>query len=236
MTGVCEPVENGVGHDGIGEDAGPVGHGAIGGKDGGARTEAPVNDDEKTFGGDLIEGFEGKVVDDKKIDPEQALSEDRQPILQIGSGQISKELMEAVEGDGEHHSARLMGDGFGKMGLAGAGGTEEEYAFTFLNEPTGGEIFDSLGVDGGIEREVERLQSRLRTQMCLVNEPVDAAGSTGIEFVGEEHGEELAVGKTVGLGFDDAGIEMFADAGKLEEAKLLEKLVAHRGCSCSLMK
>ena len=37
------------------------------------------------------------------------------------------------------------------------------------------------------------------------------------------------MGEIVGLGFHDPGIEMFADAGELQEPELLHELVFHDG-------
>jgi len=236
VTGVSQPIENGVGHDGIGEESWPVGHGSVGSEDDAFGTEASVDDGIEALSGLLIDGLEAEVIDDKQIDFEQAADEDVQTVLEVCRSKLGKELMEAVESNGEHHTASLMSERFCQMSLASAGGAEEEDSLTVFDEATGGKSLDAFCVDGRIEGEVKGVQCHLFAQVCTVQETLDAARSPQIELIGKKHGEEVFVGEVVGFSFHDACLEMFAEAGELQDAQLLDDLVVHRGCSCSLMK
>ena len=150
-----------------------------------------------------------------------------QPILQICPGEIRKELIGAVVGDGEHEPAGLVGNGLGKMSFACPGGPEEDDSLAPLDEPAGGKAFDELGIDGRIKAPVKSVDRCLGTKAGPPEETFDPSGGAQVQFVGHEHREELGVGEIVGAGFHDASFKMFPDAGKLQEPELVQELVVH---------
>ncbi len=61
----------------------------------------------------------------------------------------------------------------------------------------------------------------------MVEEPQDAAIGPELEFVGEDHGEELGVGEVSAFGLAEAGFQVLAHAGELQDSELMDDLIVH---------
>ena len=84
-----------------------------------------------------------------------------------------------------------VGYGFGQMSLSRTGRPEEEDVFAFLDEAAGGQLAYNGCIDGRIEREVEGLQSLAGIGMSMAQEALEFSVGSGLEFIGDDHGEEL---------------------------------------------
>jgi hypothetical protein len=69
---VSETVKDSIGNDGIRKEFLPIGHGPIGCEDDGFHSEASIDEGVEAFGGLLVNGLEGKVIDDEEIALEDA--------------------------------------------------------------------------------------------------------------------------------------------------------------------
>ena len=101
VTRVCQAIKNRVGNNGIRKELLPIGHRSIGSENDGLAFEPRINERIETLGRLLIDGLEGKVIDDQQISFEETLQKYMKSILQIGRCQFAKQLMEAVVADGE---------------------------------------------------------------------------------------------------------------------------------------
>jgi hypothetical protein len=218
MRCVREPVQDCIGNDGIGKETSPVSHGTVRRKDDGFVSEGAIDESVGAFSGELIDGFEAEIVNDQEFEFQEPLHHEGEAVLQVGGGKLCKELMEAVDADGEQSSACEVGKRFRQMRFAGAGGAEAKDALTALDEPAGGKGFDEFGVDGRIERPVEGLERLLRAQASRADESRDTAGRACFELVGHDHGEEVGIREVVAFGLSEPGFQMLANAGVLQDA------------------
>ncbi len=193
-------VEDGVGHQGVGEDGRPVGDGPVAGEDEAFGLVTGIDDGVKEFGlfgGDF---FEGEVVDGEEVNSEQFFQVFVELVVEFGAFEFGEEVVEAVEGDRELQETGLVAEGLRQVRSAGTGGADEKDVFAAGDEFTGGELADVGGVDGGVGGEVEAVQGLGDGDAGAVEQALDFVVGSPVDFIGKQQREELGIGELILLG------------------------------------
>lgn len=217
---MSQPIEDRVGHDGIGEHGSPVGHRAIAGDDHRTPGIAAVDDRVEELGCPLVKGAEGKVIDDEQIHTHEFFHKRVQPVIEISRRELDQEPVPGIKYDGVCPSACRVSNGLGEMGFAGAGGAEKEDAVARRQKITGCQFPDMSGVDRWIEGEVERLDRLFTAESRLGQGSCHFARGAGRDLVRQEHREKLRVGELVLLSLQESQLDIRYHRGEFERSQL----------------
>src|SRR5690554_5672573 len=159
MGMVQEPVQDRRGRRGVPEEVPPLAEVQVGGDDERTLLIDPGNQLEDVVRGGLIHGDEAELVPD-----DQVVAEDRAHPLLNGAVrerriEISKQLVEGVVPNAVSRLHRLVTQGDGQVALAHTTRAAQGDVLLGLYEPQVGELSYCLAADGGLEGEVEVLQT-----------------------------------------------------------------------------
>ena len=198
---VEESVEEGRRDDGVSEDVAPFREASVRCEDHRAFFVSGVYDLEEQARSALRDGQVSDFIDDEYGGPREEADFFGELSLSLGFGEAvgefgERRLVDAFSGfDG--------GDaqGFGEMGLAGSGRSEEVDGFASPDEVELGQRGDSLPVERGLECEVEAFDrfggEEFRGSQCDVDSPRFAQGAIfAEEGVDGFDGRELALLQT----------------------------------------
>jgi hypothetical protein len=149
---------------------------------------------------DLIDHENGRVrVERQRPRQLAATHRDRERLDHLG-GAGAQRLVAVLDG--------AIGDGDPEVGLAGAGGPAQDQAPALADQLRPEVAAEQLQTHRGLEREVEVLDGAQEREASLPDRALDAGLGAMRDLLGDERGEEVAVGLVLGLGADLAlGIE-----------------------------
>jgi len=220
MRIVGQTIHDGVGHHLVREDGRPVVKGSVARQDDGAGRVPAVDDHVKPFCGFLFESFEGELVENDQIAFAERPEESIGRASDVGFGERADEFAKFVKFHRQISPAGGVCERLSQVRLTGPGGTEEEDVFGPLDEPAGGQITDqgSVGGDGNVK--VEGLERLACTEMGVLDQTGKFAVPPGLQFVGDEHGEEFGQGELTLLGFQKPHLQCVEHPGELQGAEL----------------
>jgi hypothetical protein len=118
MGVVEEAVKDRVPEGGISDDFMPVIGGDLAGEQSPTATVAVVEDLQEIVAGQIIEGSEPPVVEDKEVSSCEALEEPGPGSIAPGELELIEKPGQAVVADAESVTTRLMAEGTGEIGLS----------------------------------------------------------------------------------------------------------------------
>ena len=191
---VGQAVEQRGGHLGIAEHAGPFTEREIGGDyDGGALVK-PADEMEQQLAAGLGERQVAEFVEDNEVHPGQMLGDTTLASVAGLDLQAVDEVDHVVEAPASTGSDAASGDGYGQVGLAGAGTADQNGVTLLGDEAAAGEIIDQRLVDGcALELEVLKILGKRqfgngelvldRAGLLLVNLGVVQVSDNALGFV-----------------------------------------------------
>lgn len=172
---VDEPIEDGGSDRIVIEDLAPILERAVCGEDHGALFVTVGHDLEEKVGAILVERQEAQLIDDEEFRRAETVDGARKRVIGLGGGEGIDEI---GGGDPEGFNFFLTG-GVGKcqgdVGLADAGGTNENEIGIGVDEIEGEGIEDERFGNGGGMGPVERIQSFDAGDPCVFQSSADDA-------------------------------------------------------------
>src|SRR5579875_3492496 len=190
VAGVDEPVREGLGDDGVGEQRVPVGGGSVGGED--QRAAGP-------FGDQLVEvvGLGGGELEELFVPGPAG----------VPAGHVRERPAGLEEPDFGAVADGQVPQGLGDVAFAHADGAVEDHGLAGVQPAQGGQVADGGGGQFGGGGEVEAFQGGLLFEPSAA----DALGQRHAVAAGDlvltQHLEELQVAQFPGAGVGEAGIE-----------------------------
>jgi len=111
------------------------------------------------------------------------------------------------------------------VALAAAGLAEQQQRAALGHKPQACQVGDELGVDRGLEVEVELVQGAPGGEVGEAKPRGHPAVAGGGGLLGEEFGQELGVGEPVGAGPVQQGRQQLGRADQLEVAEVVFELL-----------
>src|SRR5438094_6217406 len=183
----------------------------------------PVVDDVvESLGTRGAQRFEPEVVEDEQVRPRVAREPGVTGAVGTTAGEVGEHLVGAHEEDLVATATGFMGQGLGEVALADTGRAEHQDALVARDELAGGEVEDLGLVELGIETEVEALERLGGIERGAAQAQAQLALGAPLDFVVQQHGEEVDEGGLLLDGLAIADIERLEDAGQAEGAE-------HRG-------
>jgi hypothetical protein len=214
-----EAVEDGAGGGNVLEQLAPVFERAVAGHDGGAGFVAAHDDFQEVLAGVFGELLEAHVIDDEQIGFEILT----QPAVALGERFFGEEIGDQIEDRPIAHEEalldRFVADRLRQVGLADAGGADEEHVGGLADKVPGRQLVELLARDRGIEPPIEVLKAFERGKLGGDGATRDFALFADVDLVVEDQLQELAMREPVGRGFLEPDGEGLAEA---REAQLLE--------------
>ena len=140
-----EPVEQGGGHFGIAEDAGPFGEGEVGRDDDRCALVEPADQVEQQLAAGLGEGQIAELIENEEIDAGEPVG-DAAMAAELGFALQPVDQVDGIEearlAPGPDHAA---GHADGNVALASPGAADQHYIALAVEEAAAGELLDQLG-------------------------------------------------------------------------------------------
>jgi len=221
---VEESVEDGGGDDGVAEDVSPVAVALVARQEDASFLVARADELEEDGRALVVEWQVAHLVDDEDFGGEIDAESSVESLLAGGVAEVLDEVVGGDEVGAEAGVNGLDGEGDGKVRLADAGRSEEYHVLGLVDEAEGTELGDLAGIDGGLEVEVELVESLAGGESGHVEAGLEIAGSAGLDFGVDEVEEEVGVGALLfggalemaldeGVGFSEfEAFEMLVDA------------------------
>ena len=211
---VQDPIQDSRGDNGIPEDFVPLREASVGRQDQRPLFVPPRDKLKKQMRAVAIDRDVADLVDNQEFWLAVKLQPLLDPVFGISLGQRSDqghglgEVSPVAFRDGFH------AQGHGQMGLAYAGRAEEDDVFAVRDEPTLGQLLDSLLVDRRLKGEVERLQGLDVGELGHRGSDGDVLFLLGGDFLGQDLVHEVGVGDVVLGGFFESRLETIVDCGR----------------------
>lgn len=181
-----------------------------------------------TFGDQIVQVFIGgrpQRLETEIIDDEQRDASQRGELALVGAGgtsgvQCRGELRAAGEQHIDAAANSAMTKGLGKMTFADANLTDDEYWGVLGQIAVGGQVMDQGTVELRQSIEVELLKGLVAAKGGAAKPQGELLLVASRDFILDEHGEKIRVGKLGVDGFAITRLEGIEDAG---EAQLLEQ-------------
>lgn len=161
MRLVDEAVENGIPQRGIIDPAVPEVHGKLTGNQRGAGAGPVVDEFEQVVASRLIQRGDSPVVEDEQIGPGQLGEGFTEAAIAMRHPEVFQEARQAREQDREALATRLLTEGAGQPGLAGAGGTADQEGLTVAPPVPLGKRGDQTGVESPTRTRIQVFKTGL---------------------------------------------------------------------------
>ncbi|QDE71504.1 hypothetical protein BHS05_33325 [Myxococcus xanthus] len=219
MGVVEEPVHGGAGHEWVAKEGRPLFDGAVGGDDGAAALVALADHLVEVHRLVLSQAAQAEVIDDEQVGRGEAQEALVVAAFAACGAQLHEHFVGADVEGAEARAAGAVAEGLGQVGLADAGGADDEDVVVALQEGAGAQ-FQHLGLgDAGVEVEVEVLEGAGVLEGGTAHALGELLGVATFHLVAQQAVEEFGVGEVVVHGLLGAHLEGLEGAG---QAQLLE--------------
>src|ERR1019366_4991917 len=149
-------------------------------------------------------------------------------VVFLRQGFLGHEVPHQIEdGAAEHGVAlldRLVADGEGGVGLAGAGWAQEDRPRGFTDELAGGELIDVLAGNLRVKMPVKAVESFEAVKACGAGSQGDLVLLAQVHLVLQEDFEELSMAEAIAGGFLESDVEGGGQNGEPELFERRDKL------------
>src|SRR5439155_20122678 len=184
-----------------------------------------VDDVVQILGAGGAQRFEPEVVEDEQVRPRVAREPGVTGAVGTTAGEVGEHLVGAHEEDLMAAATGFVREGLGEVALADTGRAEHQDALVARDELAGGEVEDLGLVEFGIETEVEALERLGGIEGGAAQAQAQLALGAPLDFVVQQHGEEVDEGGLLLDGLAIADVERLEDAGQAQGAEHRGELV-----------
>ena len=187
-----EPIQQGGGQDGIGEEVAPCGIGFVGGEDDGFPLVVAFGDDLEEEGGVVL--FKGEVADfveEEQVGSCERVLEDMESIALFGDPRFCDEVVQGDEVDAMSGFEGFEREAHGQVGLPHAGRAQEQDILTVVEEAQTGQFIDGFLRDLWLCVKVEGLEGLGRGNARQAQVGADASLEALVAFACEQFVDDL---------------------------------------------
>src|SRR5437867_8830679 len=218
---VQQAVEDGGGDDPVAEDFPPDSERLVGGDQDGALLIAARDELEEEVRRHPVDGQVANLVEDEQL----RLNEELEPLLQTAfaqsPGQGGDEPRRGGEGGAVTQGTSLQPQSHRQVGLADTRRTQEQDIVAVGDEPAGGQLLDHLGVNRGLELEVEAVERFLEREASHGGLHGRVPFVLGGDLAAEEILQEVAVREVLLARLLQEGGQFLGEPGEAQALELV---------------
>lgn len=172
MSGGLEPVDSGLGEEGVGHEPEPLDRFSVGGDHRGGAAVA-FNDEFVDIGGvDRVEGLQREVIDDEQIDAEEFADLDLVAVVEPAGSEAFEEPVAAFEVHASPPTDGGVSEGGSEERLADPNGSHDDGVVAGVDEPKRAQLGPSGPVVGDVGGAVPMIEGHGRVEPGGAGPPV----------------------------------------------------------------